>query len=134
MARTPKDSGLVRAREAREHNLKDIDVGIPTQRVTRNALVVFTGVSGSGKHSVAFGTLTAASCAISYSGPYTEKDKKRNRSYSSWLPRDFWKFRDGNPELLNGFHNLGQHINAVRLRNIAVRMVAIRIVNVFISI
>ena len=46
--------GCVRVRGAGEHNLKDISLEIP-----RNALVVFTGVSGSGKSSLAFGTLYA---------------------------------------------------------------------------
>ena len=41
-------------RGAREHNLKDVSLEIP-----REALVVFTGVSGSGKSSLAFGTLYA---------------------------------------------------------------------------
>ncbi|MFD9033483.1 ATP-binding cassette domain-containing protein [Streptomyces sp. NPDC059567] len=44
----------VRVRGAREHNLAGVDVDIP-----RDAIAVFTGVSGSGKSSLAFGTIYA---------------------------------------------------------------------------
>ena len=47
-------TGFVRVRGARQNNLKDVAVEIP-----RDALVVFTGISGSGKSSLAFGTLYA---------------------------------------------------------------------------
>lgn len=49
-----KKDGFVQIRGAREHNLKDVHLEIP-----RDALVVFTGISGSGKSSLAFGTLYA---------------------------------------------------------------------------
>src|SRR5690348_5812280 len=50
---TPTD-GFVRVRGANEHNLRNVDVDVP-----RDAMVAFTGVSGSGKSSLAFGTLYA---------------------------------------------------------------------------
>lgn len=59
-AQAPKQSGIplddeyIHVRGAREHNLKDVSLIVP-----RNALVAFTGVSGSGKSSLAFDTLYA---------------------------------------------------------------------------
>ena len=48
----PED--VIRVRGARQHNLRNVDLTIP-----RNRLVVFTGVSGSGKSSLAFDTIFA---------------------------------------------------------------------------
>ncbi|WP_026341213.1 ATP-binding cassette domain-containing protein [Actinomadura atramentaria] len=48
------DDPFVRIRGARENNLRGVDAAVP-----RDALVAFTGVSGSGKSSLAFGTLYA---------------------------------------------------------------------------
>jgi excinuclease ABC subunit A len=48
------DSRVIAIRGAREHNLKNVDVEIP-----RDRLVVFTGLSGSGKSSLAFDTIYA---------------------------------------------------------------------------
>ncbi|MFD1881082.1 excinuclease ABC subunit A [Paracoccus pacificus] len=55
-SRSTDTAGSVRVRGARENNLKNVDVDIP-----RNAFVVFTGISGSGKSSLAFGTIYAES-------------------------------------------------------------------------
>ncbi len=50
----PSDAELIRIRGAREHNLQNVDVDLPRER-----LVVITGLSGSGKSSLAFDTLYA---------------------------------------------------------------------------
>ncbi|MDQ0825951.1 excinuclease ABC subunit A [Arthrobacter sp. B2I5] len=48
------EDGFVRVRGARENNLRNVSVDVP-----RDAIVAFTGVSGSGKSSLAFGTIYA---------------------------------------------------------------------------
>src|SRR5712672_1639163 len=53
-ARAAHDRRVIAIRGAREHNLKNVDVEIP-----RDQLVVFTGLSGSGKSSLAFDTIYA---------------------------------------------------------------------------
>ncbi|WP_416402993.1 excinuclease ABC subunit UvrA [Arthrobacter sp. LFS091] len=51
---SPAEDGFVRVHGARENNLRNIDVDVP-----RDSIVAFTGVSGSGKSSLAFGTIFA---------------------------------------------------------------------------
>ncbi|HTP92315.1 MAG TPA: hypothetical protein VMJ52_11295, partial [Xanthobacteraceae bacterium] len=48
------DRRVIAIRGAREHNLKNVDLDIP-----RDRLVVLTGLSGSGKSSLAFDTIYA---------------------------------------------------------------------------
>lgn len=59
---------LIRVRGARENNLTDVSVDIPKRRLT-----VFTGVSGSGKSSLVFGTIAA------------ESQRMINETYSAFL-------------------------------------------------
>src|SRR5688572_31717913 len=58
----------IRVRGARENNLKDVSLEIPKRRLT-----VFTGVSGSGKSSLVFGTIAA------------ESQRLINETYSAFL-------------------------------------------------
>ena len=53
-ALSPEDAGALVVRGAREHNLKNVNLELP-----RDALIVFTGISGSGKSSLAFDTIYA---------------------------------------------------------------------------
>ncbi len=78
-------SGFVHVRGAREHNLKNIDVDIP-----RDALVVFTGVSGSGKSSLAFGTL------------YAEAQRRYLESVSPYARRLFHQMAVPDVDEING--------------------------------
>src|SRR3982075_646880 len=59
---------LIRVQGARENNLKDVSVEIPKRRLT-----VFTGISGSGKSSLVFGTIAA------------ESQRLINETYSAFL-------------------------------------------------
>jgi excinuclease ABC subunit A len=54
LSKTPRDRNPIVVRGARTHNLKNIDVSLPADR-----LIVITGVSGSGKSSLAFDTIYA---------------------------------------------------------------------------
>jgi excinuclease ABC subunit A len=81
-----KDStGMVHVRGAREHNLKNIDVDIP-----RDAIVAFTGVSGSGKSSLAFGTL------------YAEAQRRYLESVSPYARRLFHQMAVPEVDLIDG--------------------------------
>src|SRR6187549_200398 len=56
MAEADGKYGSIKIRGARENNLKDVSIDIPKKKIT-----VFTGVSGSGKSSLVFGTIAAES-------------------------------------------------------------------------
>src|SRR6476660_2838207 len=81
----PIQDGFVRVRGAREHNLKNIDLEMP-----RNALVVFTGVSGSGKSSLAFGTL------------YAEAERRYLESVSPYARRLFHQMTVPDVDAIDG--------------------------------
>src|SRR5258708_14229665 len=102
-AAKPVFTGFVRVRGAREHNLKNVDLEIP-----RDALVVFTGVSGSGKSSLAFGTL------------YAEAQRRYLESVSPYARRLFHQMAVPEVDSIEGLPPAGalhQHHDALTTRS-----------------
>ena len=80
----------IRIKGAREHNLKGIDVDIP-----RDKLVVLTGLSGSGKSSLAFDTI------------YAEGQRRYMESLSSYMQDSSWdRWKSRMLTVLKDFHRL----------------------------
>ena len=71
---SPDSARVIAIRGAREHNLKNVDLDIP-----RDQLVVFTGLSGSGKSSLAFDTI------------YAEGQRRYVESRSPPMPASSWR-------------------------------------------
>ena len=89
---------LIRVRGANTHNLKQVDVDIP-----RDQLVVITGVSGSGKSSLAFDTIFAEGRR-----QFIESQSVYTRQFISQLPRADVELIDGLPPTLAIDQNPGQ--------------------------
>src|SRR5947199_4059595 len=79
------DNSTIVVRGAREHNLRDVNLDLP-----RNRLIVFTGVSGSGKSSLAFDTL------------YAEGQRRYVESLSSYARQFLGQLQKPDVDLLSG--------------------------------
>ncbi|MDT0380051.1 excinuclease ABC subunit UvrA [Streptomyces sp. DSM 42041] len=82
--------GFIRVRGARENNLRDVSLDLPKRRLT-----VFTGVSGSGKSSLVFGTIAA------------ESQRLINETYTAFIQSFMPSL--GRPDV-DGLHNLSAAI------------------------
>ena len=92
----------IKIRGANEHNLKNIDLDIP-----RNELVVLTGLSGSGKSSLAFDTI------------YAEGQRRYMESLSSYARQFLGQMEKPNVEVLRDFH---QQFLLIRSQRIEIRV------------
>ena len=84
------NSSKIIIRGLKQNNLKNISLEIP-----KNKIVVFTGVSGSGKSSIVFETLAA------------ESQRQMNETYSAWVRGRLPKYEKPNVEFIdnNSFHD-----------------------------
>ena len=85
MAKSKKDRKYIKIRGASEHNLKSIDIDIP-----RDEFVVLTGLSGSGKSSLAFDTI------------YAEGQRRYMESLSSYARQFLGQMEKPNVESIEG--------------------------------
>ncbi|MDD5973131.1 MAG: excinuclease ABC subunit UvrA [Spirochaetales bacterium] len=77
----------IKIRGLNQNNLKNISLDIP-----KNKIVVFTGVSGSGKSSIVFDTIAA------------ESQRQMNETYSSWIRGRLPKYDKPNVELIENLN------------------------------
>ena len=77
----------IKIRGLRQNNLKNISLDIP-----KNKIVVFTGVSGSGKSSIVFDTIAA------------ESQRQMNETYSVWIRGRLPRYEKPNDEPTTGLH------------------------------
>ena len=87
MAAEKTNRQYIKIRGANEHNLKNIDLDIP-----RNELVVLTGLSGSGKSSLAFDTI------------YAEGQRRYMESLSSYARQFLGQMEKPDVESIEGFN------------------------------
>ena len=85
MAKHEEAKKYIRIRKAAEHNLKNVDLDLP-----RDSFIVFTGLSGSGKSSLAFDTI------------YAEGQRRYMESLSSYARMFLGRMEKPNVESIEG--------------------------------